>query len=191
MITSARSYHREIGFEEKKREGAYSKLIANLLSHIGTDTSRHASEGRRRDAHSVSRHKDGLVPKCRHAHDFQPLPGHLLRERIPDVPVRIRLDADCPRFCLGGESRRVRTRLSFDAGALGGGFGRCDDGVRFCVGLGLKGKNVRSVLVVCVVLGRVLTLRAWALIRATARTPSSCLTLLLFSRSTFCRRRQV
>jgi hypothetical protein len=29
------------------------------------------------------------------------------------------------------------------------------------------------------------TLRAWALIRATRRTPSSCLTLLLFSRSTF------
>jgi hypothetical protein len=35
----------------------------------------------------------------------------------------------------------VCTRLGFDAGAFGGGFGRCDDGVCFCVGLGLKVKE--------------------------------------------------
>ena len=35
-------------------------------------------------------------------------------------------------------------------------------------------------------LGGAHTLRAWALMRATESTPSSCLTLLLFSRSTFC-----
>jgi hypothetical protein len=36
----------------------------------------------------------------------------------------------------------VRTRRGFDAGALGRGLGSCDDGICFCVGLGLKGKKI-------------------------------------------------
>lgn len=162
----------------------------NLLSQIGANTSRHTGEGRRRDAHSLGGHKDGLVPKRRHAHDLQPLSGHVLRERIPDVPVCICLDADRLCLCLGCKTRRVRTRPGFDAGALGRGLGGRNDGICFCVGLGLKGEEkLRSVNVWLRGVwsgGRARTLRAWALMRATARTPSSCLTLLLFSRSTFC-----
>ena len=113
----------------------------HLLSQIRANTSRHPGDGRRRDAHSLGGHKDGLVPKRRHAHDLQPLSGHLLRKRIVDLPVRICLDADRLCFCLCCETCRVRTRRGFDAGALGRGLGSRDDGICFCVGLGLKGKK--------------------------------------------------
>jgi hypothetical protein len=98
-----------------------------LLSQIGSHTGRHPSEGRYRDAHGLGRHKDGLVPERRHARDLLPPPAHFLRERIPDVRVGARLDADRFRLRLGCEMRRVRLGLGFDAGALGGGFGGCDN----------------------------------------------------------------
>jgi len=122
MLTYKRDFR-----EEKKGEGGHTVHLLHLLSQIGTNTSRHTGEGRRRDAHSLGGHKDGLVPKCRHAHDLQSLSGHFLRECIPDVPVRIRLDADGLRFCLCCKACRVRTRLGFDASALGRGLGGCDD----------------------------------------------------------------
>jgi len=81
----------------------------------------------------------------------------------------------------------VRGRLGFDAGALRDGLGRSDDGVRFCVGLGLRKDRVVSLVGVRLCPEGVRTLRDCALMRATERIPSSCLALLLFSRSTFCK----
>jgi hypothetical protein len=119
----------------KKIIGKQSQSL--LLSQIGSQTSRHPSEGRYRDAHSLGRHKDRLVPERRHARDLLSPPAHLLRERIPDVGVGARLDADRLRFCLSRKVRRVRLGLGFDAGALRSGFGGGDNGVCFCVGLRL------------------------------------------------------
>ena len=113
-------------YTSKRRRKAIQES-QHLLSQIGANSSRHPGECRRRDAHSLGGHKDCLIPKRRHAHDLHPLSGHLLCVLIVHAPVRICLDADRLCFCLCRKTRRVRTRLSFDAGALGRGLGGCND----------------------------------------------------------------
>jgi hypothetical protein len=107
------------------------------FSQICTHPSGHPSDGRRRDAHRLCWDKDSLVPERRDARDLLPPPTHLLSERVPNIRVRACFDPDRFRFRLCAETRGVRLRLGFDAGALRGGLGCRGDGVRFCVGLRL------------------------------------------------------
>jgi hypothetical protein len=113
-------------------------VTITLLSQIRANTSCQAREGGSHNAHCLGRDEDSLVPKRGDARNLLAAAAHLLRELVFDVRVGPRLDTDRFRLGLGGEPRRVCLCLGFDARALGDGFGGCDDGVCFCVGLGLE-----------------------------------------------------
>ena len=112
-------------------------LIHLLLRHVHPNTSRHPGENGRRDAHRFSRHEHRLVPERSDARNLLSAAAHLLCERVRDLRVCARLDADRLCLCLCRESRCVRLCLRFKPRALRDGLRRCNGRVRLCVGLRL------------------------------------------------------
>jgi len=109
------------------------------LSQIRAEAGSQASKGGTRDAHGLGRDKDGLVAKRGNARDFLTPTTHLLRVLVFDVRIGAGHDADRCSLGLGSETCRVCLRLSFDARALGDGFGSCDGGVCFRIGFRVAG----------------------------------------------------
>ena len=109
-----------------------------ILNQVHADAGGHTGKHGRRDAHRLRRYEHSLVPKRRDARDLLPTAAHLLRERVCDLRVRARLDAN--RLCLrlSREPRRVGGRLRFEPRALRDGFRRRDGRVRICVRLSLR-----------------------------------------------------
>jgi hypothetical protein len=119
-------------------------------------------------ARPIAWHEDGFASKCTHAANLDSTHLHLPSKRIGDPCIS--LSSTTGSFCLS---------LSFNREALGLSL-RCSD---YGIGLGVRLSLERLQLGIWRE-GFMLTLRDLALIWATARAPSSCLTLLLFSLST-------
>jgi hypothetical protein len=96
------------------------------LRHVNPDTSRHPGKHRRRDTHRLCRYEDSLVPERTDARNFLPATAHLLRERVHNLRVRTRLDADRLCLCLRLNPRRVSLCLRLEPRAFRDGL-RCRD----------------------------------------------------------------
>jgi hypothetical protein len=106
---------------------------------------------------------------------------------VNDLCVSLGFDTDGLSLSFCHQTGGCCLCFGFDLCAFSLGFSCGDNTVGFRVGLGLRydqrWKNLPEKK-------EKPTFRAFALIRATLREPSSCFTLLLFSLSTFCMRQE-